>query len=97
MVTANASVKVSIDVGEIIDSCTYESRRRDIDIDGARGVFDGFGVATVRVNGWGILLLHLRENKDGSAILEVSGVTTDEKTVTLGVLDLEAGGLVPPR
>lgn len=95
--TTAQTVRVGIDVGEILDSREYTAYRKDIDRGGTPGVFDGNGSAIVRINGQGVILIHLRENADGVATLEVSGMSPKRAPVLLGAMDLEKPGLVPSR
>lgn len=91
------TVRVGIDVGEVLDSREYTAYRKDIDRGGTPGVFDGNGSAIIRINGQGVILIHLRESADGVATLEVSGLSPKSAPVLLGAMNLEKPGLVPAR
>lgn len=91
------TVRIGIDVGEILENREYTAFRKDIDRGGTPGVFDGQGSATIRVNGQAVILIHLRENEEGHASLEVSGLSPKGLPQLLSALDLEKINLAPAR
>lgn len=94
---ATQTVTIGIDLGEITGPQTYSVYRKDIDRGGAPGIFDGYGSATVSVNGRSLLLIHLREDADGHATLEVSGLSPKSVPKVIAAIDLEANDIVPAR
>lgn len=96
--TLAQTVETSIDAGELPGmERTWSAYRKDIDKTGTRNVFDGFGSATIRVNGRGIALVQLRENTQGRAVIALYGIDSKGNQGLLAEFDLEAAGVVPPR
>lgn len=56
----------------------------DIGPGGALGLWDGFGRATVRVDGRDVMILHLHRNEYGGIVLEATGENGGTLAVTVG-------------
>jgi hypothetical protein len=93
-VTDRQTVTVSIDIGELVDSLSWDVLRKVIDSDGAKGVGDGFGVITLRLNGHTSVVLHLHENRDGYVVVDL---WNGHDKRHLATAEVELHGHVPPR
>lgn len=88
------TVKVSVDIGEVIDSLSWDVMRKDIDSSGALGVGDGFGVITIRINNQASVIIRIQEDRSGYV---VTNVYDGRDHSPLGKQDAELYGFVPPR
>ena len=90
-------VDVALGIGELIDSMTWEVKRRDIQWDGAAGVWDGYGHLAVKVNGTTVAALTLQEDRQGRAVLVFEQVRHNEPSGMATVIELEREGIVSIR
>lgn len=65
------TVRFEIDAGELVDRRAWETPRNKIDNYGAKGIADGFGALTLKVNDQAILTTLLREDTRGQLVLSV--------------------------
>jgi hypothetical protein len=93
------TVTVSLGLGELVDSNVWEVMRRDIQWDGAPGVFDGFGTLSIKVNGHPVMVVTVHEDGQGRVVVGTQPVATDGHPYGMEtVIEVERNyGLVPPR
>lgn len=94
--TERQTVTVGIDAGELIgmSSLEWSTLRRDIDEHGALKIGDGFGLVTLTINSHAAVHLRLHEDRNGYVVLDVVDAHSNS---TLGRMEAELYGLVPPR
>ena len=94
--TDRQTIQVSVDVQDLpgTQHVLGETKRREITPEGALGVANHTGIVELLLNDKPAVRLHLREDKMGHAIIEVTDVPANIK---LGVVDVELYSLVPPR
>lgn len=88
------TIEVSVDIGELVDSLSWNVMRKAIDSDGAKGVGDGFGLITLRINKHTAVVLQLHEDQLGYVVVDVFD---GHNRSHLGRVDTELYGHVPPR
>lgn len=96
MVEPRQTIVVAIDAQDL-PGTQHElgtTKRKEITPDGALGVANNTGIIELMVGGHSAVRLRLFEDKLGQAVIEVTDLT---RKVSLGIVDVELYGLVPPR
>jgi hypothetical protein len=87
------TITVAFDIDEVIDSVQGEVLRKDIDEHGALHVLNGFGSATLRINGQPVMHLHIHEDAQGKVVVDA----INRSATVIGRVYPEDDGVVPPR
>lgn len=96
--TDAARIRVELDMSELVAAHLFETRRDQIDEAGARGIWDGFGLLAVRVNGEAVVALQIHEADPLGVVLDVYPVRNNKTSSAPAYrVELEAQGIVPSR
>lgn len=67
--TERQTVTVSLGLGELEDSQTWDVMRKDVQWDGAPGVFDGYGTLAIKINGHPVMIVTVHEDRQGRFVV----------------------------
>lgn len=90
-------VRVEFDLDELVASYVFDTQRSTIDSEGAKGIWNGFGQAVVKVNDHAVLALHIHEDNQGEVVLDVTPLTGGVAGHIAHSVWLEHDGIVPSR
>jgi len=90
-------IRVELDMDELVASYVFDTQRKTVDADGARGIWNGFGQVVIKVNDHSVLALHIHESGDGDVVLDVEPMFGGKTTGIAHRVRLELDGIVPSR